>query len=96
MNAEKRAKVLKARLGRRDELVKKINEALSEAHVLCEGVWYEGINMMVEIDGDWKHDHLRANYILFEKFGLSCYETVVTEEDGSDSYAAIHRYMFEV
>lgn len=46
----------------------------------------------VEINnGDWKHDHARADYILKE-CGFTLMKTEVTEEDGSDCYSAIHYY----
>lgn len=43
--------------------------------------------------GDWKHEHLRADWIIREAFGVECIGTEVTEEDGSDCYSAIHRYI---
>lgn len=41
--------------------------------------------------GDWKHDHARLNYLMKE-IGFTLLEEIVTEEDGSDSYSATHRY----
>ena len=45
--------------------------------------------------GDWKHDHLRLKWLVeefAEKNGLRCMiATQVTEEDGSDTYSAIHK-----
>jgi hypothetical protein len=43
------------------------------------------------IDGDWKHDHGRCEYLM-SKAGYIHQETIIIEEDGSDSYSAIHRY----
>jgi hypothetical protein len=46
----------------------------------------------VEINnGDWKHDHLRAGWLL-ESAGYTHISEVVTEEDGSDCYSAIHYF----
>lgn len=42
--------------------------------------------------GDWKHSHLRAKYLL-EKQGYTLIQTIVTEEDGSDCYSAIHHFL---
>lgn len=41
--------------------------------------------------GDWKHEHLRCDYIM-EQLGYTCFSESVTEEDGSDCYSALHRY----
>ena len=41
--------------------------------------------------GDWKHDHLRADYIL-NNAGYVCIDTVVTDSNGSDCYSATHFY----
>lgn len=42
--------------------------------------------------GDWKHSHLRAIYLL-EKQGYTLVQSATTEEDGSDSYSAIHCFL---
>ena len=50
----------------------------------------------VEVDiswGDWKHEHLRCNYLMIE-LGCESWGEVTTEEDGSDCYSAIHRFYF--
>ena len=41
--------------------------------------------------GDWKHSHLRADYIM-GLFGLEKVEEVVTESNGSDCYSAWRTY----
>lgn len=46
--------------------------------------------------GDWKHDHLRTEYLVKQfceekGYSVEC-EVIVTEEDGSDTYSAEHRY----
>lgn len=49
-------------------------------------------NNVVEVEiswGDWKHDHERAKYLL-QKSAFEFISTIVTEEDGSDTYSAIH------
>ena len=53
----------------------------------------------VAIDnGDWKHDHLFANYLIAETLdalGIKFTQnTAVTEEDGSDCYSADHIIRF--
>ena len=54
---------------------------------------YEEMGMVaVEINwGDWKHEHLRAKWLMSEN-GFKHLFTKVTEEDGSDTYSAIHYF----
>lgn len=48
----------------------------------------------ISIDwGDWKHDHGYCDYLM-QQAGYTCIAEQVTEEDGSDTYSAIHRYVF--
>lgn len=47
----------------------------------------------IHIRGDWKHDHLRANYLLKENFDLMPrIDENVTEDTGEDWYPATHTY----
>ena len=49
---------------------------------------------VIEVDinwGDWKHEHLRAKWLL-EEVGIHFINTKVTEENGSDCYSARHRF----
>lgn len=63
-----------------------------------EAYVYDGC-LYIEIQwGDWKHDHLRATYLVENFFHKKAeVEQVVgveqiTEEDGSDCYSSIHMY----
>lgn len=53
----------------------------------------------IEIErGDWKHDHLYADYLIKEFLdnnGLHYFQIAeeTTEEDGSDCYSAIHGFV---
>lgn len=45
--------------------------------------------------GDWKHDHAALKYFVkAEMPGVKNVATEVTEEDGSDTFSAIHRFTF--
>lgn len=69
---------------------KKIYETL-ERKTWVEGV-YEHLGMVaVEIRGDWKHDHMRTRWLM-EEIGYEQMFEVITEEDGSDFYTAIHYF----
>lgn len=47
--------------------------------------------------GDWKHEHARAKWLISENIkGVNYFNSVVTEEDGSDCYSADHRYILEI
>ena len=60
----------------------------------------------VEISwGDWKHEHRRLDYLLFDivyeynKDLVSNFYKIteeITDEDGSDTYSAVHIYEIEV
>ena len=45
--------------------------------------------------GDWKHDHLFLKHIMWKNHYRQTNE-VVTEEDGSDTYSAIHYFKYGV
>ena len=46
----------------------------------------------VRINGDWKHDHGRADYLM-EQIGLIALGQKDFVEDGSDWYEATHTYV---
>lgn len=83
-------------------IIKKLDESpimFSEVEVYTED---DSIIIEVSLEwGDWKHDHLRLDYLMDDiihdydpnmgrHFGVMGAE--VTEEDGSDTYSAIHSY----
>lgn len=45
--------------------------------------------------GDWKHSHGRLDYLVNNELKPISIDSVVTEEDGSDTYSAKHTYCFE-
>ena len=55
---------------------------------------YEELSMIaVEINwGDWKHEHLAAKWLMKE-LGYEQEFERVTEENGSDTYSAIHYFL---
>lgn len=72
-----------------------------------EGVWAEDISVndktpntfeiFVDVDGDWKHDHLRTNYLVHLWCDQKNFEVISENEDADesddDSYHAIHTYI---
>lgn len=77
------------------DVVDKIDKALDDGHVWAE-VWADGPFVCAEIRGDWKHDHLRADWIVKDMFGADkvlVSAVPVGDDDGDDSYDAVHRYL---
>lgn len=66
------------------------------AEVYTESKTDKEIVIAAEISwGDWKHEHLRADWLVQYYLPALKYSAVdTTEEDGSDCYSAIHRYYF--
>ena len=80
------------------ELEKKIDELMEKYHLFGEKVDERPeINMIAyEITwGDWKHEHLRFDWMMEENFkNLRSIHKVTTEDNGSDCYSAIHYFYF--
>ena len=54
-----------------------------------------GVRICVEIScGDWKHDHWKVDYLMKEKFNPNFAFEDIIDQNGSDTYSAIHRYVF--
>ena len=68
---------------------------LRDNHLWCDVYRYMDLPVaVVSIHwGDWKHEHLRCDYLMEQKFGASKIKVEVTEENGSDCYSA-DRYYF--
>ena len=80
------------RLARLQDIADKAMAKFGENNSYYE-TWVEKGTIKVEIIwGDWKHDHLYANWVLKE-LGAREYSCDITEEDGSDCYSAIHTYI---
>lgn len=82
-----------------DSIGRKVYEALKANRIYAD-VWFEDEILNVSIEwGDWKHEHLRANYIIKETIsGIGGIEIAfntefMTETDGSDTYSAVHKYL---
>lgn len=81
-----------------NELVEKVDKVLRENNVWATEVYrsfdYFGAEtLVIEISwGDWKHDHLRAKWVVEDVLGLNVvsWNETVTEENGSDCYSATH------
>lgn len=70
-----------------------------EKHLNTNGLWVDvyphSTLPVIEINidwGDWKHDHLRCDYLM-EKLGYTLIGEETTESNGDDCYSAIHTYI---
>ena len=75
--------------------VEKVQELMDGENISAEVYQYMDLPVIaVDIRwGDWKHDHLRADYLMEERTGFPKVNQKVTEEDGSDCYSATHYYI---
>ena len=79
-----------------NEIVNKITTLLNENHLSADVEQYEGLPaFVVSIHwGDWKHEHLRAKWLI-ENANLGHFiRSETTEEDGSDCYSADHYFVY--
>ena len=90
---EKGARTMREQAYKKAEEVQKV---LNENGVYAD-VYPHGELPVVQVEirwGDWKHDHLRADWLIGENVqGLSKLGEQITEEDGSDTYSAIHNFI---
>lgn len=71
----------------------RISQFLEDNGVYAE-VCKSAIIVSVEINGDWKHDHGWAD-VLMGYLGYTKLREEVTEENGSDWYGSIHKYVLK-
>lgn len=75
-----------------EDVIDRINKYFAENNFHETADTYTGEEVVIEIHwGDWKHEHLRATFLM-GKLGFVQYDEYVTEEDGSDCYSANHFY----
>lgn len=74
----------------------RIAEIARENHLFCDVVEESGNVVVVEIEwGDWKHEHARLDWLVKSQMPeLKEVTKEITDEDGSDCYSAIHRFVF--
>ncbi len=75
--------------------LEKVEKLLNDNNLYAEVEQFEDISAFTaHINwGDWKHEHLRAKYLI-ESNGLGKFiRSETTEEDGSDCYSATHYFV---
>ena len=74
-----------------DKKVSEIQKLLEGKGIYADYVTAVGDGIAIYISwGDWKHDHCRLDYILESAYEDCSIRKVVTEENGTDCYSAIH------
>jgi len=74
-------------------LVRQVEQLLSHAYI--GEIWSSNDRIIVDVSGDWKHDHLHTDYLVTTAFDLVKECENVTESNDSDSYKAEHYYRLE-
>ena len=85
------------------EFDEEISKYLSDNKVWVESVYSDydkdtnTVGISVEVDGDWKHDHLRADYLMSDYFSDDLIQTGedVLEDSDDDSYESRHIYVIQ-
>lgn len=83
----------------KSKIASKISEIkilLEKNHISADVGQFDGLPVItVDINhGDWKHDHLRSRYLIEQNVkDVSPFNSIVTEENGSDCYSAQYRYL---
>lgn len=73
----------------------RIYELMKQNRIYADIIEETENKIAIEISwGDWKHEHLRLDWLMEENFDLKKIQSIATEEDGSDCYSAIHYYYF--
>ena len=77
------------------DIADQLQDYFRENKLWVDELHYNQVRDRIEFDinwGDWKHEHLRAKWLLqelFEKLGIGAkVDSYTTEEDGSDTYSA--------
>lgn len=80
-----------------NELVERLDRKLNEDGIYAEVEQFMDLPIItVHINwGDWKHEHLRCDWLVEKHFKelLEWKGDTVTETDGSDCYSATHYYL---
>lgn len=79
-----------------ENTIKRIYEVARENNLWIDDVWERNGVLFIEVErGDWKHEHARLDLLMDANFNVRARTQEVTEEDGSDTYSAIHKYILK-
>lgn len=77
-----------------DNMVKRVMKVLKINKIRPNEVYITADNgfLAVELEGDWKHEHLACDTLLSKYLGLEKVSDRVLSDDGSDNYTAIRYF----
>lgn len=77
-------------------MIERLYKLMQDNRLYYEIVDYTESMVAIEVTwGDWKHDHLRLEWLVRENMPeVKHIDSYTTEDDGSDCYSAIHRFYF--
>lgn len=79
---------------KRKKIIDTVNAEFNKCQIWATAYCYHGLNCVIEVDvdGDWKHDHLAVKEIMKEN-GCSQLSQKEIGESYDDSYHALHYYI---
>ena len=82
-----------------DDMVFQVQKLLDDNNIFAEAYHWSTSRhhdcICVDIDGDWKHDHACADWLIAERLGGIKFNEHITEDTGCDWYPSTHYYYFE-
>lgn len=78
-----------------NEIIEKIQKLLNDNRLYAD-VYNDGVFIKVDVSGDWKHEHLRCDWLIKDNFKVLLNGEEVTESDDSDCYVSTHIYLLEM
>jgi hypothetical protein len=73
-------------------LCDRVEKALYDNHIYYEAVYEDNGYLVIDVDGDWKHDHLRVRWFLQENFPFLSYEFTNSRDYSDDCYYGSQYY----
>ena len=77
-----------------ENMATEVNKYLQDNEIHPEDVFETSNGFTVEIEGDWKHDHMKTDMLLNSYFNdnniIATIDIVPIDDDGSDFYTADH------
>ena len=83
-------RVITGKFGRPSDEVDAVSKYIDANGIYSDEIYHDMNALCIHVRrGDWKHDHMFLDHIM-GLVGYRAGSSVVTEEDGSDNYSAVH------
>lgn len=73
-------------------LCDRVEKALYDNHIYYEAVYEDDGYLVIDVDGDWKHEHLRAIWFIQDNFPFLNYEFTNAKDSDDDCYFGSQYY----